>query len=1465
METTKERVMSTSNNINLLKKMVDLYKESNSTVNLKKVNELEVRFGIFQPSATQSSTNSSLSKKPITRIDFENVVRFLRASGFILNNASDGREGSLGKNKESAEQYYLRVIGSTVLKTENKRETLQFSNTRLEIRGMDLIQKYCTFNDISKILADDSSERWQNTMKFTQKTLPLFPDGSAIDPINFSDFNYRVSYKIEEDFGLNLQKSKEMMEDWGNKKKIFRFLKRYRFSHPDLPVFIDMSIVKTNQKDKKTGVFIPTYTIQDSQTFGNAENYEIEIELDNDKITKNVQTDIILGFLRKTIHIVLSGLQKTSYPISYSEQDEVLSNYLNLIHSERTEKYNGRNIRQSDFFGPSSQTLQIENLLSNSKINILDNYAVTDKADGERKLLYVSPVVKSKSDIARIYLIDTNLNVTFTGKTTLNRELFNTLIDGEHILYDKLGNLINQYMAFDIYFTYDKKEGDEDKDKNEDNNQNSLVRAVRNYKFMRSKSIPQGSGNIEDKGNQQPSDLTVYLKEKYRYPLLVNRVKEIGLQNDIAINTIDKCSFIISTKEFYYGNSIFESCRHIFNKEEFLVYNTDGLIFTPIHLPIPIDNNGFKVTWNHSFKWKPTYYNTIDFYVTNMHDKNGKDMIKSNFVDGQDLSNVDLDKPYKIIELRCGYSKNDNRHKNPYNDVLKILNEAPEPYENKLAAEEVYTPELFKPTNPFDPLAYLCYVALERDDSNKLVMKTEEGEIFDENTIVEFRYDADNEYSDNAWRWKPLRVRYDKTNKLLSGEKEFGNAFHVANNNWHSIHSPITQNMLSFGENIPVVNETDEVYYDNNPESKSNHTKNLRIFHNIVKRKLIHEVAGLSSDKTLIDYAVGKAGDLQKWTASKIEFVFGIDLFRDNIINSYNGACVRYLQNHSNFRSNFRGLFVTGDSSQHIRSGKAMSSMQEQNITRTIFSSPGEQYSELSKKYNGIVKNGFQISSCQFAIHYFFENQNKLHGFLRNVAECTKLGGYFIGTTYDGSLVFEKLKNYKRGEGVVLSEDTKVADEKTILFKIIKQYDETGFPDDENSLGYKISVFQDSIGKAMDEYLVNFEYFKRVMGNYGFALVDPTIQKNIRLKSGSGYFQDFYNEIIGELKKNSQNIDYKKVRDNMSNNEKFISFMNRYFVFKKVSEVSNIESIYKVKREIAEKKIESESESERIASQPFKITKLRSNFVMSKFRPIDDEDDKTEKTEMKNTQSDFMDDTNKMRPFVILVPFREQKGEDRKGQLDKFIAYMTEYLKDVNYKIYIIQQSDDGLKFNRGKLLNAGFDLTSKQSQDDFSHYIFHDVDLLPSEELKKFYTMVSDNPIHLAHVWKDRYDYANYFGGVVSFSKKTFENINGFPNNFFGWGSEDNLLYYRTNQMKYSIIQPNKGSYTDLENLTFDQKNKLLKATDQKDMLQKEKAREDKKNWKKNGLNNLVYNVLDTRDLNDTSIMITVDVTEPI
>ena len=136
----------------------------------------------------------------------------------------------------------------------------------------------------------------------------------------------------------------------------------------------------------------------------------------------------------------------------------------------------------------------------------------------------------------------------------------------------------------------------------------------------------------------------------------------------------------------------------------------------------------------------------------------------------------------------------------------------------------------------------------------------------------------------------------------------------------------------------------------------------------------------------------------------------------------------------------------------------------------------------------------------------------------------------------------------------------------------------------------------------------------------------------------------------------------------------------------------------------------------------------------------------------------------------IIVPYR-----DRPQQLKRFIKHMGEYLTDLDYQIFIIEQSDDK-PFNRGKLLNVGYKFACDNGCD---YFVFHDVDMLP-EDVDYSY---SDKPLHLAtHLQEHDYEttFFDYFGGVTMFNKEDFELINGFSNEYWGWGFEDDDLLIR-------------------------------------------------------------------------------------
>lgn len=237
---------------------------------------------------------------------------------------------------------------------------------------------------------------------------------------------------------------------------------------------------------------------------------------------------------------------------------------------------------------------------------------------------------------------------------------------------------------------------------------------------------------------------------------------------------------------------------------------------------------------------------------------------------------------------------------------------------------------------------------------------------------------------------------------------------------------------------------------------------------------------------------------------------------------------------------------------------------------------------------------------------------------------------------------------------------------------------------------------------------------------------------------------------------------------------------------------------------------------------------------------------------------------------AIIVPYRDlHESQQRSAHLKKFIPHMHQFFKKLlkknlvsNYHVYIVEQSNDGRKFNRGKLLNIGFDYARKQNMHDV--FIYHDVDLLPQDDLGEWYAKFPKTPIHIARVW-DRYsNNPKYFGGVVSFSSSDYRRINGYPNTFWGWGGEDDEMQKRLENLGMKWEWPPKGTLVDLEAMTLTEKLDFLRQNKEwKCMVKWEALEEHEKTWKTNGLADLKYKVLGETPLdeNKKSTKLTVDV----
>jgi hypothetical protein len=180
-----------------------------------------------------------------------------------------------------------------------------------------------------------------------------------------------------------------------------------------------------------------------------------------------------------------------------------------------------------------------------------------------------------------------------------------------------------------------------------------------------------------------------------------------------------------------------------------------------------------------------------------------------------------------------------------------------------------------------------------------------------------------------------------------------------------------------------------------------------------------------------------------------------------------------------------------------------------------------------------------------------------------------------------------------------------------------------------------------------------------------------------------------------------------------------------------------------------------------------------------------------------------------MHKLGIIVPYR-----NRDRQLLIFKKVIAAYLSDknINYELIIVEQ-DDAKTFNRGKLLNIGF-LQAKKLKCDY--VVFHDVDMLPVDADYSY----SNYPVQLStkFISEDpsftRIVFDEYFGGVTLFPVDIFEIINGYSNEYWGWGYEDYDLLFRCRQYNVDLYEKRiNQTINNSAALKFNGKNAYVKS----------------------------------------------------
>jgi hypothetical protein len=207
--------------------------------------------------------------------------------------------------------------------------------------------------------------------------------------------------------------------------------------------------------------------------------------------------------------------------------------------------------------------------------------------------------------------------------------------------------------------------------------------------------------------------------------------------------------------------------------------------------------------------------------------------------------------------------------------------------------------------------------------------------------------------------------------------------------------------------------------------------------------------------------------------------------------------------------------------------------------------------------------------------------------------------------------------------------------------------------------------------------------------------------------------------------------------------------------------------------------------------------------------------------------SDYKIISRRKSKIAIIVPHR-----NRIDHLLKFLSHVStlNLYRNCHIDIFVVDQFNDQ-KFNRGLLLNTGYKVSRLISDNGYDRYIFHDVDSYPTQELFNLYSALYEKNIHYASPYLNyKYTYDQFMGGVIGLTAETFEKINGFPVNFWGWGGEDDALRVRMAKNGIVVYRPRKGEYI-LESHEPPTKTEI-------NTHKKRDRNYDSENWKLSGLN---------------------------
>lgn len=984
---------------------------------------------------------------------------------------------------------YLRSLGMREAQQIVRLNICLSNDIRFTLEGAGVVQAFCRDNKI-------------HNKPYTAMLKENITDAV---PVEFESYSARAKLKREVPLAADDMRVKDALSRWDQLAKLYRQIQRFEFVAPGgLGLRFDVSLVREGRGR----------TYQESRITIAASKYEAEVELTADRT--GMEAAQATSLILKGLGWLLQGRQR-SYVLSSAATVEAVQGAIDRTFNGPTGTAGGaaggnnRNRSSSRrsgggsfrYPGPQPATLERRNMRLPAEPGVANllttpgGYNVTDKADGLRCMLYVA-------DNGKIYLVDGGGRVYATGKQVSgsSKAVAGVVLDGEWIQRNRRGEVVSHYYAFDILAG---PGGDT---------------AVTDLPFLVAGVMPGTAAAENTRQSFMATAITALAEAK-------QTVRGVPTTADLQIGMKNFRTVTDPTNLFR------DAVSAVLEDAKSAAYNTDGLIFTPNAASLPLGRR----SWPEQLKWKPAHENTIDFLVIVDKERDAKgqptgvDAIGTKY--REDAGHTVR---FKTLRLFVGSSR-DAAYADPRSTVL---GDGQLPVSTE---EGAWRPVEFRPTTPRDPMASVCYIAIGEgagdpaggsaaataiDTDSTTIRTTRTGDVLQSDMIVEMAYHPERA---PGWRWEPVRVRHDKTERWRGGAQSGTmNADWVANGIWSTLHNPITEEAIRTGKITECVAPAAIVAPAVAGTGRRAPARDLMKvqcmwnFHDdgIKRAMLLHPTLKGKPGSTLCDLAMGRAADLHKWVAEGVSYVFGCDVAAANLNDPEDGAYRRLLDKMVSMGGRDKVppmTFVQADAARRLSTGEAGITPEDRTLLAREFQSGGK------------GAGGYDVTSCMFALHYMFRDENTLAGFLTNLADTVKVGGYFVGCCADGDAMAKMLYGHTSVAG---------RDGATDVWIATKRFGSaigSSVPPSAVGLGLAVDMDFLSIGETHTEYLVSWPYLQQMLATAGLELLTPSECTELGLPASSQMFGETWTS-----------------RWEMSEAIKKLSFLNRWFVFKRRSD-----------------------------------------------------------------------------------------------------------------------------------------------------------------------------------------------------------------------------------------------------------------------------------------------------------------------